>query len=78
LNFRKIQNILGDGLCGYYGILSQLYDRYGENTLGPDINNEEIRIKAKNDAFTLKESIVKPYLQNYQMVGDLYPSQFSS
>jgi hypothetical protein len=61
LKFRKIQNMLGDGLCGYYVILSQLYEGYSGDTLGPDINNEEINMKARNDALTIKESIVKKF-----------------
>jgi hypothetical protein len=47
LEFRKIQNMLGDGLCGYYAILSQLYEVYSGDTLGPFNNNEEIMIVAK-------------------------------
>jgi hypothetical protein len=62
MGFHKIQNMLGDGLRGYYAILSQLYEGCSGGTLAPHINKDEIRIKARNDAFTLKENIVKPYL----------------
>jgi hypothetical protein len=56
--------MLGDGLCGYYAILSQLYDVYSGDTLGPFNNDEEIKFKTKNDALSIKENVVKPYLQN--------------
>jgi hypothetical protein len=64
LEFRKIQNITGDSLCGYYPILSQLYVVYSGDTLGPFNNNEEIKFKARNNALSIKENVVKPYLQN--------------
>jgi hypothetical protein len=64
LKLRKIQDITQDGLCGYYVILSQLYDQYGGDTLGALNNDEDIMIKAKNDVYFLKEKYVKPYLQN--------------
>jgi hypothetical protein len=47
LEFRKMQNMLGDGLCGYYAILSQFKVVYSGNTLGPYNNNEEIKFAAK-------------------------------
>jgi hypothetical protein len=40
--------MLGDGLCGYYAILSQFFpDKYGGDILGPYNNNVEIRIAGK-------------------------------
>jgi hypothetical protein len=55
----------GDYLCGYYGILSQLYqNKYGGDSLGPGSNN----ILARIHADTLKESVVKPYLESLKSI----------
>jgi hypothetical protein len=44
LEFRTLQNMKGDDVCGYYSILSQLYpNKYGEYILAPGSNNEKVR-----------------------------------
>jgi hypothetical protein len=51
----------GDCIYGYYGILFQLYpSKYGDDSLCPGSNNQQARI----DVNTLKEIVVKPYLQS--------------
>jgi hypothetical protein len=51
--FRKIEDMLGDGLCCYYGILSQLFPKiYRGDILGDCSNNVEMKKKA----ISLKEN----------------------
>jgi hypothetical protein len=62
LEFPKIENLLGDGSCSYYAILSKyFFNRYEGDTLGADINNEKIMYATKYEVYYLKEKIVKPY-----------------
>jgi hypothetical protein len=67
LDFRKIQNMLGDGFCGYYAIISQRdSDDYGGDTLAPNSKNQE----AKNNALKvndLKQNVVTPYLKDFKV-----------
>jgi hypothetical protein len=53
----------GDSLCGYYGILSQLYlNKIWWLFTCSYSNNEQATI----DANTLNESVVKPYLESFK------------
>jgi hypothetical protein len=47
----------GDGKCGYYGIISQIYpDRFGGNILGP---GREIPLEAKNIVNNLRKIVLE-------------------